>query len=137
MVLCSTSCFSTGRGSGSLQRQTERRLAKQDAMAGLVEAAETPAKDPEVTELELEESELAAADDKMQAFLAAGGIPEGNDIQLRSNSCKEGVAGKNKSPAGDVCEHTLVEQCAVVAANWEQEIPTSSWQGVMVMMVGS
>jgi len=102
---------------------TEELLSKQDAMAGLDEAAETPAKDPEVTELELKESELAAADKRVQELLKAGGIPEGTNVELRSDACREGVAGKNKSPAGDICEFTLIEQSAVVAVDWEPGSP--------------
>ena len=55
----------------------------------------------------------------MQEFLKAGGLPEGTEVELRSDSCREGVAVKNKSPAGDICDHILIEQSAVVAVDWE------------------
>jgi len=101
---------------------TEGRLTKQDAMAGLEESAETPAEDPEVTQRRLEEEGVASAAAKAQALLKAGGLPEGAELQLRSSD-EEGVAGKNKSPAGDVCDHTLVDQCAVLAVDWKPGDP--------------
>ena len=39
---------------------TERRLASQDAMAGLDESAETPDEDPEVTQRRLGDEEVAS-----------------------------------------------------------------------------
>ena len=98
---------------------TEERLVEQDAVAGLDGAVETPTNDPEVTELEQEVSKQEATDNRMQEFLKAGGLPECTEVELRSDSCREGVAGKNKSPAGDICDHILIEQSAVVAVDWE------------------
>ena len=51
---------------------TEECLAKQDAMAGLDEAVDTPTKDPKVTELEQEVSKQEATNNRMQEFLKAG-----------------------------------------------------------------
>jgi hypothetical protein len=102
---------------------TEVRLAKQDAMAGFEKSAKTPAKDPEVTKLEQEMSKQEAEHSRVQELLKAGGLPEGTGVELRSDSGREGVAGKNKSPAGDICDHTLVEQSAVLAVDWEPGDP--------------
>ena len=93
---------------------TERRLASQDAMAGLDESAETPDEDPEVTQRRLEDEEVASASAKEQALLKAGGLPEGVGLELRS-STELGIAGANESPAGDICDHDLVDQCAELA----------------------
>ena len=95
---------------------TERRLASQDAMAGLDESAETPDEDPEVTQRRLEDEEVASASAKEQALLKAGGLPEGFGLELRS-STELGIAGANESPAGDVCDHDLVDQCAELAVD--------------------
>ena len=102
---------------------TARRLASQesqDAMVGLEESADTPAEDPKLimTQQRLEEEEEASVAVKAQALLKAGGLPEGAELELRSSE-REGVAGVNKSPAGDVCDHVLVDHCAVLAVDWK------------------
>ena len=97
---------------------TDECLVKQDAMAGLEESAETPAEDLEVTQRRLEDEEEASASAKAQALLKAGGLPEGAELQLTSPE-EEGVAGVNESPAGDVCDHDLVDQCAVLVVDWK------------------
>jgi hypothetical protein len=99
---------------------TERRLASQDAMAGLQESAETPDEDPVVTERRLEQEEEASAAAKAQALVKAGGLPVGALLELRSYS-DEGVAGSNESPAGDVCKHDLVDQCVELTVDWKPD----------------
>ena len=97
---------------------TDRRLASQDAMAGLQESAETPDEDPVVTERRLEQEEEASAAAKAQALVKAGGLPAGTLLELRSYS-DEGVAGSNESPAGDVCKHDMVDQCVELTVDWK------------------